>query len=110
MKESNCRQRANFGQNPRAGCGAFLGLMLSLLAFSGSAVDGVLGSLPGSRSVGFNTSGNVLIADQFNNRVIEISPSGNIVWSFGLGPNDFSAKSVVGCNDAQRIGPFTLMA
>ena len=59
---------------------------------------------------GFNRPGNILIADQFNNRVIEIKTNGAIVWQFGLGPNDFSAKSIIGCNDAQRVGPFTLMA
>ncbi|MBI5593364.1 MAG: hypothetical protein HY881_23150 [Deltaproteobacteria bacterium] len=58
----------------------------------------------------FNQPGNILIADQFNNRVIEADMTGNIIWSFGLGPNDFSAKSIIGVNDAQRVGPFTLMA
>jgi hypothetical protein len=58
----------------------------------------------------FNRPGNILIADQFNNRVIEVNQAGDMVWSFGLVPNDFSAKSVVGCNDAQRVGTFTLMA
>jgi len=58
----------------------------------------------------FNEPGNILIADQFNNRVIEASPNGNIVWSFGLGPNDFSSNSVIGVNDAQRVGALTLMA
>ena len=58
----------------------------------------------------FNEPGNILISDQFNNRVIEIDPSGKIVWSFGIGPNDFTAKSVIGVNDAQRVGDFTLMA
>lgn len=58
----------------------------------------------------FNRRGNVLIADQFNNRVIEVTPAGQIVWSFGLGPNDFSANSIIGCNDSQRVGRFTLMA
>lgn len=59
----------------------------------------------------FNRAGNVLIADQFNNRVIEIDPQGNIVWHFGQGPNDFSPMSIIGCNDAQRVpGRFTLMA
>ncbi len=58
----------------------------------------------------FNRPGNITIADQFNNRVIEVTPAGDIVWSFGLGPNDFSPKSIIGCNDAQRVGPFTLMA
>ena len=59
---------------------------------------------------GFNRPGNILIADQFNNRVIEVSPAGDILWSFGLGPNDFSSKSIIGCNDSQRVGSFTLMA
>jgi hypothetical protein len=58
----------------------------------------------------FNRAGNILIADQFNNRVIETDQAGNIVWSFGLGPNDFSKKSIIGCNDAQRVGALTLMA
>lgn len=56
----------------------------------------------------FNTRGNVLITDQFNNRVIEVDPrTNNIVWSFGsndptngsVGPN-----SVIGPNWAERIG------
>ena len=58
----------------------------------------------------FNKRGNILISDQFNNRVIEVSPAGNILWSFGLGPNDFSPRSIIGVNDAQRVGPLTLMA
>ncbi|MDR3458738.1 MAG: hypothetical protein P4N60_14910 [Verrucomicrobiae bacterium] len=58
----------------------------------------------------FNKPGNILIADQFNNRVIEADANGNIAWEYGLGPNDFSARSVIGCNDAQRVGDFTLMA
>jgi outer membrane protein assembly factor BamB len=51
-----------------------------------------------------------LIADQFNNRVIEVDPHGRVVWQFGRGPTDFSPASIIGCNDAQRVGPFTLMA
>ncbi len=62
---------------------------------------------PGSR---FNEPGNILISDQFNNRVIEVDPKGNIVWSFGKGPTDFSPQSVIGVNDTQRVGPLTLMA
>jgi hypothetical protein len=57
-----------------------------------------------------NRPGNILIADQFNNRVIEVTPNGNIVWQFGIGPDDFSPRSILGCNDAQRVGPHTLMA
>lgn len=77
----------------------------------GAATLAVLWSVtPAFAGGGFNTPGNILIADQFNNRVIEINPNGNIIWQFGLGPNDFSSRSIIGCNDAQRVGPLTLMA
>jgi len=58
----------------------------------------------------FNHRGNILIADQFNNRVIEIDRAGNIVWHFGIGPKDFSPNSIIGTNDAERVGELTLMA
>jgi hypothetical protein len=58
----------------------------------------------------FNAPGNILISDQFNNRVLEADAAGHIIWQFGLGPNDFSAHSIIGVNDTQRVGPFTLMA
>jgi len=60
---------------------------------------------------GFNTPGNLLISDQYNNRLIEVNPDNNkVVWHFGnqswiAGPN-----SVVGVNDAQRVGFLTLVA
>jgi hypothetical protein len=58
----------------------------------------------------FNSRRNTLIADQFNNRVIEVDRTGKIVWQFGLGPTDFSPASIIGTNDAQRVGELTLMA
>lgn len=58
----------------------------------------------------YNKKGNILISDQFNNRVIETTPTGEIVWQFGLGPNDFSANSPIGTNDAERVGKYTLIA
>jgi len=58
----------------------------------------------------FNQPGNILIADQFNNRVIEIDRRGDIVWSWGLGPHDFSANSALGVNDTERVGVDTLIA
>ena len=79
---------------------AVLALLIVSL-FSGAA---------GAQSWEFNRAGNYLIADQFNNRVIEVDPQGNIVWHYGLGPTDFSPRSVIGVNDAQRVGVFTLMA
>jgi len=65
----------------------------------------------GGTEGGFNQPGNVLIADQFNNRVVELDGLNDIVWHFGNGPNDVSATSIVGTNDAQRVpGGLTLMA
>jgi hypothetical protein len=87
------------------GCGCSVAIALGILTIASTASADIAGL---NRE--FNRPGNVLIADQFNNRVIEINPAGDIVWSFGRGPNDFSAKSAIGVNDAQRVGPFTLMA
>ncbi len=81
--------------------GAGLGLAALLIFGVGSAL---------ADSSSFNRRGNLLISDQFNNRVIEVNRSGDIVWQFGIGPNDISDKSIVGVNDAQRVGSATLMA
>src|ERR1017187_7365789 len=86
--------------------GRFLGGLRTALMVSLSLLLGAARVLAAS---GFNRPGNILISDQFNNRVIEIDPAGNILWSFGRGPTDFTAKSVIGVNDAQRVGTFTLM-
>jgi hypothetical protein len=64
---------------------------------------------------GFNTPGNVLITDQFNNRVIEVNPITNkIVWSFGTGdPANGVAgpHSIIGVNWAERLDDgLTVMA
>jgi hypothetical protein len=59
---------------------------------------------------GFNTPG-ILISDQYNNRLIEVNPDNNqVVWTFGNGSSVAGPHSVVGVNDAQRIGPITLVA
>jgi hypothetical protein len=56
-------------------------------------------------------SGNVLIADQYNNRVIEVTRHGDIVWSFGDGASTPGPTSVVAPNDAERLpGGQTLIA
>jgi len=82
-----------------------------LLAAAGvSVLTGAVSADAAILSSHFNQPGDILIADQFNNRVIEATPAGKIVWQFGLGPDDFSSRSIIGCNDAQRVGPFTLMA
>jgi hypothetical protein len=60
---------------------------------------------------GFNTNGNILISDQFNNRVIEVNPATNqIVWQFGNGSSVAGPHSVVAPNDAQRLGVLTLIS
>ena len=59
----------------------------------------------------FNDRGNIVIADQFNNRVIEVDPAThNIVWHFGNGSDKPGPHSVVGVNDAERFGRFTLLS
>jgi hypothetical protein len=88
--------KANVHQNWSVIVGTFWLLAVPLSTFAGAQQ--------------FNRRGDLLIADQFNNRVIEIAPDGDIVWQFGLGPNDVSSRSIVGTNDAQRVGSLTLMA
>lgn len=51
----------------------------------------------------FNKNGNVLISDQYNNRVIETTPAGKIVWKFGHGPNSFTQASPIGVTNALRV-------
>ena len=60
---------------------------------------------------GFNTPGNILISDQYNNRVLEVNPTNHrIVWRFGNGSSVAGPHSVVGVNDVQRVGFLTLVA
>jgi hypothetical protein len=67
-------------------------------------------SLASATSV-YNQRGNILISDQFNNRVIEVDPvSKNIVWQFGNGSSVAGPHSVVAPNDAQRVGNLTLIS
>src|SRR5579859_7007683 len=56
-------------------------------------------------------AGHILIADQFNNRVIEVNPATHrVVWTFGNGSDVPGPHSVVGVNDVERIGPVTLIS
>jgi hypothetical protein len=64
---------------------------------------------------GFDAAGNVLITDQFNNRVIEVNPvTKAIVWSFGSGNPSLcnpGPGAIVGLNDAERLSDgLTLLA
>jgi hypothetical protein len=59
----------------------------------------------------FNTPGNILISDQYNNRIIEVNPDTHgIVWHFGNQNWIPGPHSVVGPNDSQRVGFLTLVA
>ncbi len=82
-------------------------LGISALLLSATIIAALL---PLGHASSFNTPGNILITDQFNNRVIEIDPAGNIVWQFGNGPHDASANAIAGTNDAERVGALTLMS
>ena len=81
--------------------GRFIQVVIGMLAVAGTAE-----AVPR----GFNEPGNILVSDQFNNRVIEVSPSGDIVWQFGIVPNDVGARSPIGVDDAERIGAKTLIS
>ena len=88
------------------------GLLLCLVgcADRGTAPLGPAGDRSVLSHAATPVEGHVLIADQFNNRVIEVSAEGRIVWHFGLGPGDVGPTSIIGTNDAQRVGSLTLMA
>jgi hypothetical protein len=72
------------------------------------AAGGLLAQGQGNQ---FNTPGNILISDQFNNRIIEVNPNNhNVVWRFGSGSSTAGKHAVVAPNDAQRVGDLTLIA
>jgi hypothetical protein len=85
-----------------------------LLSLSSAGVSA--SGMQGMHSIDrFNMPGNVLITDQFNNRVIEINPFDNhIVWSFGSNdPNDNTpiAGHIIAPNWAERLaGGLTIIA
>jgi hypothetical protein len=65
---------------------------------------------PRPHDSGFNHPGDILIADQFNNRVVEINSQHQVVWHFGNGSSVPGPNSIVGTNDAERVGSLTLIS
>ncbi len=66
------------------------------------------------KNAAFNQAGNLLITDEFNNRVIEVDQaSKSVVWSFGSGNGllcNPGPHAIIGTNDAERLsGGLTLM-
>lgn len=55
-------------------------------------------------------AGDILIGDQFNNRVIQVDRNHQIDWHFGDGSSKAGPASIVAPNDEERFGNFTLIA
>lgn len=86
--------------------------LLSTTAFAAATLMIAAGAQRGwTQPTPNHSSGHILISDQFNNRVIEVDEATHkIVWSFGNGSDIPGPHSVVGVNDAQRVGSATLIA
>ncbi len=77
----------------------------------GMAVVATLSLSAGSATALAGEHGRILISDQFNNRVIEVdSQTHKVLWQFGNGSDIPGPHSVVGVNDAERFGPYTLIS
>ncbi len=90
---------------------AMVVLLLVLLAPSTALPQaGRTGSAP-IGGAGYHVRGDIMIADQFNNRIIEVDPKTHqIVWTFGNGSSTAGPKSVVAPNDVQTVGPLNLIS
>ena len=91
------------------------GLFIAILASScANSSQTTPTSSSAQTSHSFNASGNILISDQFNNRVVEVAPDGHIVWTFGSGNPTLcnpGQGTIIGLNDAERLsGGLTLLA
>jgi len=87
---------------------AVLGVVTALGSAPAGAAEA--GSSAQAAGDGFNRPGDILIADQFNNRVVEVNRDHHVVWQFGNGSSVAGPHSIVGTNDAERVGDLTLIA
>jgi len=86
-----------------------LAIAALLAACGGGSTDPAMSTVqPASHAV---NTGQILIADQFNNRVIVVDPATHMItWQFGDGSDRPGPHSVVGVNDAERYGELTLIS
>jgi PQQ-like domain len=88
--------------------------MLASFTFVFSIPDVLASSQHPVLNTDFNKPGNLLITDQFNNRVIEVNRHKKIVWNFGSGNPALcnpGPDTIIGPNDAERLAAgFTLIA
>jgi hypothetical protein len=91
------------GPNPDASTddGSSAGDSMSQVGAESGAETGTGGDAGSEGST--PSAANTVIADQYNNRVIEVTPQGQIVWTFGDGNSVPGPTSVVAPNDAERL-------
>src|ERR1700694_3533724 len=87
-----------------------VGIVAAMLTATGGSLIATATVSGASGQGGFNIPGNVLIADQCNNRVVEVNRDHHVVWHFGDGSSVAGPNSIVGTNDAERVGDLTLIA
>jgi len=106
------RTRGSIMQIRRIALVTFVGSLSALTTALAVATGVMSGSEDDDQDRGgFNSPGNVLITDQFNNRVVEVNPETHeVVWTFGDGSSVPGPNSIVGTNDAERVGHLTLIA
>jgi outer membrane protein assembly factor BamB len=86
-------------------------LSIKTISFASLVAVGLTCTVPAAARDHYNKKGNILIADQFNNRILEVDPKTHeIIWSFGDGSSTAGATSVVAPNDFQRVGKINLVA
>jgi hypothetical protein len=83
-----------------------------VLAAAAGALLGMAGLPSSAGAADQSGDGNhLLISDQFNNRVIEVDMrTHRVLWQFGDGSDVAGPHSVVGVNDAVRLGTLTLVS
>jgi hypothetical protein len=102
-------------QSPRRLGAVALVTWLSSVSVAGALLAAGVAHAGSLSSGGFNTPGDLLITDQYNNRAVEIDPlTSSIVWSFGSNNPSLcnpGPGAIIGLNDAERLSHgLTLMA